>query len=129
MNRVEVISTMTLVVMVKLIIGSSTVALADNCVFKQSLNPESRKEHNINRLMKYKVMTQISANTLLFHDSALNETIQRMRTDPREQTNIRCPSKWFAKKVVEFYEKERLYLYFKMKIINLENGYLINFYN
>ena len=79
--------------------------------------------------MKYKVMTQISANTLLFHDSALNETIQRMRTDPREQTNIRCPSKWFAKKVVEFYEKERLYLYFKMKVINLDNGYLINFFN
>lgn len=51
-------------------------------VFQQSLNPESRKEHNINRLMKYKVMTDITKCTNT--ECKLSDTCYRFTSQPSE---------------------------------------------
>lgn len=79
--------------------------------------------------MKHLLDNHISAQSFVFHNETFANVLDTLMHYPASQFDVRCLNTWYLKKIIEVYEKEKLYLYFKMKIVTLDNGYRINFFN
>lgn len=79
--------------------------------------------------MKHLLDNHISAQSFVFHNETFANVLDTLMHYPASHFDVRCPNTWYLKKIIEVYDEKQLYLYCKMRIKDVGNGYMVKLFN